>query len=85
MGGAAASHKAAAGAPDRPSVASATRKRPASRSPRSKVITDGEAQSALLAYCASGSSNFFYLTSSMQILSTVSTIGPNLSKLRISK
>ena len=32
-----------------------------------------------------GSSNFFYLTSASQVLSTFSTIGTKLSKLRISK
>ncbi len=50
-----------------------------------QVNTSGDPQSAVLAYCASGSSNFFYLTSSTQILSTFSTIGTKLSKLRISK
>ncbi len=50
-----------------------------------QVDTDGAAQSSVLAYCASGSSNFFYLTSSTQILSTFSTIGTKLSKLRISQ
>jgi Flp pilus assembly protein TadG len=50
-----------------------------------QVNTDGEAQSSVLAYCASGSSNFFYLTSATQVLSTFSTIGTKLSKLRISK
>jgi len=56
-----------------------------------QVNTDGEAQSAPLAYCAGTKAHqgdpsyFFYLTSSTQILSTFSTIGTKLSKLRISK
>jgi Flp pilus assembly protein TadG len=50
-----------------------------------QVNTDGEAQSSVLAYCATDSSDFFYLTSSSQVLSTFNTIGTKLSKLRISK
>ena len=50
-----------------------------------QVNTAGDAQSSVLAYCASGSSNFFYLTSATQVLSTFSTIGTKLSKLRISR
>jgi Flp pilus assembly protein TadG len=50
-----------------------------------QVNTSGDPQSAVLAYCASGSQNFFYLTSSTQILSTFSTIGTKLSQLRISQ
>jgi len=50
-----------------------------------QVNTSGDAQSSVLAYCASGSSNFFYLTSASQVLSTFSTISTKLSKLRISK
>lgn len=50
-----------------------------------QVNTAGDPQSSVLAYCASGSSNFFYLTSASQVLSTFSTIGTKLSKLRISR
>ena len=50
-----------------------------------QVNTAGDAQSSVLAYCASSSSNFFYLTSASQVLSTFSTISTKLSKLRISK
>jgi Flp pilus assembly protein TadG len=50
-----------------------------------QVNTDGEAQSAVMAYCASGANNFFYLTSASQVLSTFNSIGASLSKLRISK
>jgi len=50
-----------------------------------QVNTAGDPQSSVLAYCASGASNFFYLTSASQVLSTFSTIGTKLSKLRISK
>jgi Flp pilus assembly protein TadG len=50
-----------------------------------QVNTDGEPQSSVLAYCATGSSNFFYLTSATQVLSTFSSIGTKLSKLRIAK
>jgi hypothetical protein len=50
-----------------------------------QVNTGGDAQSSVLAYCASGSSNFFYLTSASQVLSTFSTISTKLSKLRISR
>ena len=50
-----------------------------------QVNTDGGPQSSVLAYCASGSGNFFYLTSATQVLSTFSSIGTKLSKLRIAK
>jgi Flp pilus assembly protein TadG len=50
-----------------------------------QVNTSGDPQSSVLAYCASGSGNFFYLTSADQVLSTFSTIGAQLTKLRISK
>jgi len=50
-----------------------------------QVNTDSDPQSAVLAYCASGASNFFYLTSATQVLSTFNTISTKLSKLRISK
>lgn len=50
-----------------------------------QVNTDAGPQSSVLAYCASGSANFFYLTSANQVLSTFSSIGTKLSKLRIAK
>lgn len=50
-----------------------------------QVNTDGEAQSAVMAYCASDASKFFYLTSSSQVLSTFNTIGASLAQLRIAK
>jgi len=50
-----------------------------------QVNTAGDPQSSVLASCASGSGNFFYLTSADQVLSTFSTIGAQLTKLRISK
>lgn len=50
-----------------------------------QVNTDGEAQSSVMAYCASGSANFFYLTSASQILTTFNSIGTSLSKLHIAK
>jgi Flp pilus assembly protein TadG len=50
-----------------------------------QVNTDGDPQSTVLAYCASGSANFFYLTSATEVLSTFSSIGTKLSKLRIAK
>lgn len=50
-----------------------------------QVNTDGEAQSAVMAYCASDPGKFFYLTSATQVLSTFNTIGASLAQLRISK
>jgi Flp pilus assembly protein TadG len=50
-----------------------------------QVNTASDPQSAVLAYCASGASNFFYLTSASQVLTTFNTISTKLSKLRISK
>jgi Flp pilus assembly protein TadG len=50
-----------------------------------QINTDSDPQSSVLAYCASTPSNFFYLTSASQVLSTFSTISTKLSKLRISR
>jgi Flp pilus assembly protein TadG len=50
-----------------------------------QVNTDGSPQSSVMAYCASGSANFFYLTSASQILTTFNSIGTSLSKLHIAK
>jgi Flp pilus assembly protein TadG len=50
-----------------------------------QVNTDGEAQSAVLPYCASSPDKFFMLTSSNQISSTFASIGASLQKLRVSK
>ncbi|MGO4714912.1 pilus assembly protein TadG-related protein [Bradyrhizobium sp. 2TAF24] len=50
-----------------------------------QVNTDGEAQSAVMAYCASDPGKFFYLTSATQVLSTFNTIGASLAQLRISR
>ena len=50
-----------------------------------QVNTEGDPQSSVLAGCASDPSDFFYLTSASQVLSTFSTIGTKLSKLRISQ
>ena len=49
------------------------------------AYTDGDPASAILQYCASGSSNYFMVTSSTQIMSAFDTIGAQLSKLRIAK
>ncbi len=50
-----------------------------------QVNTDGDPASSILQYCASGSSNFFMVTSPNQIMSAFDTIGAQLSKLRIAK
>ncbi len=53
-----------------------------------QVSTDGTPLSTLLQYCASttgGESDFFFLTSSTQIVTTFSTIGTRLSQLYIAK
>jgi len=50
-----------------------------------QIDTDGAGQSAVLPYCASGSSNFFMLTLASQIASAFSQIGIQISKLRVSK
>lgn len=41
--------------------------------------------SAVLAYCASGASNFYMLTSATQVISAFQSIGTSLSKLRVAK
>jgi len=48
-----------------------------------QVNTDGEATSTLLKNCASDSSKFFLLTSSVQIVTTFGQIGTALSNLRL--
>jgi len=48
-----------------------------------QVNTASDPQSSVLANCASGSSNFYYLTSATQVLSAFQSISTKLSKLRI--
>src|SRR5262249_42872743 len=50
-----------------------------------QVNTASDPQSAVLAYCASGSDNFYYLTSATQVLSAFQSISTKLSQLRISR
>ena len=50
-----------------------------------QVNTDGSPTSTLLQNCATDSSKFFLLTSANQIVTTFTTIGTNLSRLRIAK
>ncbi|WP_445489871.1 vWA domain-containing protein [Rhodopseudomonas sp. RCAM05734] len=50
-----------------------------------QVNTGGDPTSAVLQYCASGSGNFFQLTTASQVISTFNTIGTALTNLRISK
>lgn len=50
-----------------------------------QVNTDGDPTSSVLQYCASGSANFFMLTSSSQVISTFNTIGTSLAKLRLAR
>ncbi len=50
-----------------------------------QVNTGGDPTSSILSYCASGSANFFMLTTASQVISTFNSIGTSLSKLRISK
>ena len=50
-----------------------------------QVNTGGDPTSTLLQNCASDSSKFYLLTAASQILTTFTTIGTNLSQLRISK
>jgi Flp pilus assembly protein TadG len=50
-----------------------------------QVNTGGDPTSAVLQYCASGSANFFQLTTASQVISTFNTIGTALTDLRISK
>jgi Flp pilus assembly protein TadG len=50
-----------------------------------QVNTAGDPTSTVLQYCASGSGNFFQLTTASQVISTFNTIGTALTNLRISK
>ena len=50
-----------------------------------QVNTDGSPTSTLLRNCATDSSKFFLLTSATQIVTTFTTIGTNLSRLRIAR
>jgi Flp pilus assembly protein TadG len=50
-----------------------------------QIDTDGAGQSAVLPYCASGSSNFFMLTQPSQISAAFAQIGTQISKLRVAK
>lgn len=50
-----------------------------------QVNTDGSANSSVMSYCASNSSNFFSTTSSSGIGTAFSSIGSALSKLRVAK
>ena len=50
-----------------------------------QVNTGGDPTSTLLQQCASDSSKFFLLTSASQMVSTFSTIGTQLSNLRVAK
>lgn len=50
-----------------------------------QVNTGGDPTSTVLQYCASGSANFFQLTTASQVISTFNTIGTALTDLRISK
>lgn len=50
-----------------------------------QVNTDGDPTSSVLQYCASGSSNFFMLTSASQVMSAFNSIGTSLAKLRIAR
>ena len=50
-----------------------------------QIDTDGAGQSAVLPYCASGSSRFFMLTQPSQIASAFQQIGTQIAQLRVSK
>lgn len=50
-----------------------------------QVNTDGSANSPVMAYCASGSSNYFSTTTAGGIDTAFSAIGASLSRLRIAK
>ena len=50
-----------------------------------QVNTDKDPESSVLKYCASGTDNFFMLTSASQITSAFDAIGTKMSKLRVSK
>ena len=50
-----------------------------------QVNTGGDPTSTVLSYCASGSANFYMLTSANQVISTFNSIGTSLAKLRIAR
>ncbi|WP_375413258.1 pilus assembly protein TadG-related protein [uncultured Bradyrhizobium sp.] len=50
-----------------------------------QVNTGGDPTSAVLQYCASGSQNFYVVTTASQTASVFSSIGTSLSKLRVAK
>jgi len=50
-----------------------------------QVNTDGSANSSVMSYCASGSSNYFSTTSANGIATAFDSIGTALSKLRVAK
>jgi Flp pilus assembly protein TadG len=50
-----------------------------------QIDTDGAGQSAVLPYCASGTSNFFMLTQPSQIATAFSQIGTQIAKLRVAR
>ena len=50
-----------------------------------QVNTDGSANSSVMSYCASSTSNYFSTTSASGINTAFSSIGTSLSKLRIAK
>jgi len=50
-----------------------------------QIDTDGAGQSAVLPYCATGTSNFFMLTQPSQISTAFSQIGTQIAKLRVAR
>jgi Flp pilus assembly protein TadG len=50
-----------------------------------QVNTGGDPTSAVLQYCASGTQNFYSVTSASQTAAVFSSIGTSLSKLRVAK
>ena len=50
-----------------------------------QVNTDGTANSPVMSYCASGSSNFFSTTTSSGIATAFNSIATSLSKLRLAR
>ncbi len=50
-----------------------------------QVNTSGDPTSAVLQYCASGSANFYSITSASQTVAAFNSIGTSLSKLRVAK
>jgi Flp pilus assembly protein TadG len=50
-----------------------------------QVNTGGDPTSAVLQYCASGSQNFYIVTSASQTAAVFSSIGTSLSKLRVAR